>query len=237
MWRALSVFAGAALAVALLGAVSYARSMEPQLRRLPTIVRARLAREHSTWVPYAQIPSALVKATIATEDRSFWTNPGISFEGIARAALVDLEHRAFLQGASTLQQQIVRDLFLSPRKTITRKLRGVVLAIALTHDFPRETIFALYVNEVYYGNGAYGIARAAKSYFGTTPGGLTPAQCTLLAGLPQAPSYLDPLRNPKAAKARQVIVVDSMVAAGYLTAPEAQAILRAPWHLVPPTAA
>lgn len=237
VWRALSLLAAAALTAALVGAVSYAHSMEPQLRSLPSIVRTRLEREHSVWIPYNRVPPALVDATIATEDRDFWTNPGISFEGIARAALVDIEHGAFLQGASTLQQQIIRDIFLSPKKTISRKLRGIVLSIALTRDFPRKTIFALYVNEVYYGNGAYGIARAARSYFGESPQALTPAQCTLLAGLPQAPSYLDPLRHPKAAKARQTIVVDSMVAVGYLTAPQAQAILRAPWHLVRPRAA
>ena len=237
IWRLLALAAALACAAAVVGAVSYARSMQPSLRALPSIVRVRLAREHSTWVPFDKIPTMLVNATVATEDRSFWTNPGISFEGIVRAALVDLEHGAFLEGASTLQQQIVRDVFLSPRKTISRKVRGTILAVTLTRDFPRKTIFALYVNEVYYGNGAYGLAKAAESYFGTSPERLTPAQSTLLAGLPQAPSYLDPRRNPVAAKARQTIVLESMVAAGYLTPRQARTILHAPWDLTPPKAA
>lgn len=231
-WRIALALVGLAVVVLGATAVSYGISMQPRLLALPRIVRTRLAREGSVWVPYDRIPPLLVEATVATEDRDFWTNPGISFEGIARAALVDLEHGAFLQGGSTLQQQIVRDLFLSPKKTISRKLRGTVLALWLTRDFPRTTIFALYVNEVYYGHGAYGLAKAARTYFGVAPSALTPAQCTLLAGLPQAPSYLDPLRNPRAAKARQAIVVESMVEAGYLTPHQAAAILRAPWHLV-----
>lgn len=231
-WRVLALAAGTAGAVVLVVAVSYARSMQPKLLALPSIVRTRLAQEHSVWVPFNHMPKMLVDATVATEDRSFWTNPGISFEGIARAAAVDLQHGAFLQGASTLQQQIVRDLFLSPKKTITRKLRGIVLAVTLTRDFPRPTLFALYVNEVYYGNGAYGLARAAQVYFGKSPRALTSAQSTLLAGLPQAPSYLDPLRHPKAAKSRQEIVVESLVEAGYISSSTARDILAAPWHLV-----
>ena len=230
-WRRAAALAAAAIAAFLAWAAVYAVSMQPRLMTVPALVRARLARSGGTWVPYDRIPPFLVQAVIATEDRSFWTNPGISFEGTARAALVDLERGAFVQGGSTLQQQIVRDLFLTPRKTIGRKIRGTVLSVLLTLDFPRPEIMAFYVNEVYLGYGAYGLESAARTYFGRPPSALTAAQCALLAGLPQAPSAYDPLVHRTAAKARQAVVLGSMVQAGYLSAARARALLRAPLGL------
>lgn len=221
-----------ALGVAIAGG-GYAVAMQPRVASLPALVRSRLRRQGAgPFVPYRRLPPFLVEALVATEDRSFWTNPGISFEGIARAALVDLAHGAFVQGASTLQQQVARDMFLTPRKTLVRKLESVVLALIMTWDFPRREIVALYLNEVYLGQGAYGIARAARTYFGVAPSALTPAQCALLAGLPQAPSTYDPLVDLADAKARQATVLQSMAAAGYISAARARALERAPLHLV-----
>ncbi len=232
-WRALGGLVVAAAVVAVLAAAAYGAVMQPRVAALPVLVRARLAHYHGgPYVPYAGLPPFLVDALVATEDRSFWTNPGISFEGIARAALVDLERGAFVQGASTIQQQVARDMFLTPKKTIVRKLKGVVLAVIMTLDFPRTEIIALYLNEVYLGHGAYGIASAARSYFGVPPAALTPAQCALIAGLPQAPSLYDPLADLSDAKGRQAAVLESMVSAGYITAAQAHALGRAPLHLV-----
>jgi penicillin-binding protein 1A len=231
--RAVGLVALAAAVAGLTWAVSYAIVMQPHVDALPTLVRARLKTHGGgAYVPYGRLPPFLVDALVATEDRTFWTNAGLSFEGIARAAVVDIEHGAFVQGASTIQQQVVRDMFLSARKTLPRKLQGSVLAVLMTLDFPRREILSLYFNEVYLGQGAYGIARAARTYFGKSPSALTPAQCAVLAGLPQAPSYDDPLTNYAAAKARQAIVLESMVATGYITAARARALARAPLGLV-----
>lgn len=223
---------GAVLALGL-GAAAYAVVMQPTVLKLPSLVRARLrANGGGAYVPYDRIPPFLVNALVATEDRSFWTNPGLSFEGIARAALVDLEHHALLEGGSTLQQQIARDMFLTPRKTFQRKFKGTVLAILMTRDFPRRELVALYLNEVYLGQGAYGLDRAAHTYFGVPPSRLDDAQCALLAGLPQAPSLYDPFTGYGDAKERQGAVLQSMVSAGYITARQAAALERAPLHLV-----
>lgn len=230
-WRAPVALAAAATVAFLAWATVYAISMQPRILAVPALARARVAQSAGTWVPYDRIPRFLVHALVATEDRSFWTNPGVSFEGTARAVVVDIEQRAFVQGGSTLQQQIVRDLFLTPRKTLWRKLRGSVLSVLLTLDFPRSEIMAFYWNEVYLGAGSYGLASAARVYFGRAPSALTPAQCALLAGLPQAPSAYDPLVHLAAAKARQAVVLDSMMQAGYLSAAQARALSRAPLEL------
>lgn len=232
MRAALWLVAVVAVSAMVAGGV-YAATMQPRLAALPSLVHTRLRTQGGgPYVPYAELPPFLVDALVATEDRSFWTNPGISFEGVARAAVVDISHGAFLQGASTLQQQLVRDMFLTPRKTLVRKAEGTLLALVATAEYPRTELLALYLNEVYLGQGAYGVASAARIYFGETVAQLTPAQCALLAGLPQAPSAYDPISHYAAAKARQNEVLASMVAAGYIEAARARSLYASPLHLV-----
>ena len=209
----------------------YACIRLPDLRALPAKVHEELQMHHSRWVPVQGVAPSLVTALLATEDRSFWTNIGVSFEGIARSVLVDLASGQFVEGGSTITQQLVRDQLLTDRKTIPRKLEEMVLAIALTQLDPKREILALYLNQVYLGHGAYGIFSASETYFGRTPAQLTLAQSTLLAGLPQAPSYYDPLANPKAAAQRQAQVVAAMEAAGDLTPAQGQQVLKTPWGL------
>jgi membrane peptidoglycan carboxypeptidase len=217
------------------GGFDWAEAHEaPRLASLPARVRAELAAHGSAYVPLRRISPWLIEAVVATEDRSFWTNIGVSFEGIARSVVVDLVTGRFEEGGSTITQQLVRDMLLTQAKTIRRKLEEMLLAVFLTRRMPKAEILELYLNEVYFGHGAYGVAAAARIYFGTTPDRLTPAQATLLAGLPQAPSLLDPFLHPKLAKARQWAVLSSMVATGELTAAGAAAIYREPWHLRPP---
>ena len=220
-----------AVVAALAAGGTYAYLRLPALRALPQRVRSQLQAHGSRWVPLRGVAPSLVKALLATEDRTFWTNPGVSFEGIARSVLVDLASGQFVEGGSTLTQQLVRDELLTQAKTIPRKLEEMVLAIALTRLDPKREILALYLNEVYLGHGAYGILAASETYFGRTPAELTLAQSTLLAGLPQAPSYYDPLIDPKAAAARQEQVVAAMEQAGDLTPSQGRAVLKAPWGL------
>jgi len=220
-----------AAAAALAAGAAYAYVRLPDLRALPQMVRQQLQAHHSRWVPVQAVAPSFIRALLATEDATFWTNPGVSFEGIARSVLVDIASGRFVEGGSTLTQQLVRDELLGLQKTVPRKLEEMVLAIALTRLDPKREILALYLNEVYLGHGAYGIYAASEAYFGRTPAELTPAQGTLLAGLPAAPSYYDPIANPEGAKERQVQVVAAMEHAGVLTAQQGRAILKAPWGL------
>ncbi len=226
----LFTLAFAAVAVLAAGG-SYAYLRLKDLRALPGEVRQELRAHHSRWVPLRDVAPSLVTALLATEDRTFWTNPGVSFEGIARSVLVDLASGRFVEGGSTLTQQLVRDQLLNDRKTVPRKLEEMVLAIALTRLDRKREILALYLNQVYLGHGAYGIFAASETYFGETPAELTLAQSTLLAGLPQAPSYYDPLANPQAAAQRQAQVVAAMEQAGALSKAQGRLVLKAPWGL------
>ncbi|HLF27585.1 MAG TPA: PBP1A family penicillin-binding protein [Anaerolineae bacterium] len=179
-----------------------------------------------TPVPLDAIPPYCRQATIATEDANFYTNPGVDFVGIVRAVWINLEGGETLSGGSTITQQLARNLLLSPeersQRTLTRKLRESILAWRMAGQFGKDDILALYLNEVYYGNLAYGIEAAAQAYFGAPVGQLDLAQCALLAGLPQAPATYDPLANLPAAKERQAVVLDLMVKAGYIEAEQAE---------------
>lgn len=191
----------------------------------------RIASAHGGYTPLDRIPKFLQLAVIATEDRSFYQNSGIDFEGIARAFLVDAMYMKPVQGASTITEQLVKDIFLSDHKTITRKLKQVALAVMISKSMSKNEVLSLYLNEVYLGNGAYGVGQAAERYFGRSISQLTPAQCAVLAGLPQAPSAYDPLTHYHMAKERQWEVLQSMVSAHYISPSTATAIAKASLYL------
>lgn len=199
--------------------------------RLPSIVRSYVARHHGQWVTLGQVSPWLPKALVATEDRTFYTNLGISVRGIARSLWVDLATGRFTEGGSTLTQQLVRDQLLGFQKTVRRKLSEALLALAVTAVYPKSEILTLYVNEVYLGQGAYGVGRASQIYFGERASRLSLGQAALLAGLPQAPSYLDPFVHLNAARRRQWEVLQSMVATETITERQAQQAYRAPLGL------
>lgn len=178
-------------------------------------------------LPLERIPRAVIEATIATEDRNFYATPGIDLEGMFRALWINLQGGEIRAGGSTITQQVVRNLLLDPQqraeRTLRRKLREMALAVQLSARLSHDDILALYLNQTYYGNLAYGIQAAAMAYFDKDAGDLTLAEAAMLAGLPQSPAKYDPLTNPTAAKNRQRVVLNLMAAAGYLT--EAQADL------------
>lgn len=210
---------------------AYALYRLPDLRNLKAQVVAIDRQEGVPYVPLQAIAPMLPKALIATEDRTFYTNIGVSFEGIARSLLVDLATGRFTEGGSTITQQLVRDRLLTQSKTIPRKIEEMILSIALTQVTRKASILEMYLNQVYLGDGASGVYAASERYFGRTPAELSPAQCTLLAGLPQAPSLYNPLVNPALARQRQREVLASMVAAKVITSARAQQLLAQPWRL------
>jgi len=174
-------------------------------------------------VPLKAISPYLIAATIATEDANFYQHPGFDPMGIARVFWQAAHNQRFVSGGSTITQQLVKNVLLSPERTWQRKLKEIVLAIEINRRYKKETILEIYLNQIYYGNHAYGIESAAETYFGKKAADLTLAEAALLAGLPQAPSYYDPYTNPQRAKARQETVLDLMVRHGYLTQKEADA--------------
>jgi 1A family penicillin-binding protein len=179
-----------------------------------------------TPLPLDEIPLYLRQATIATEDANFYTNPGVDLRAILRALVINLRGGEVIAGGSTITQQLARNLLLSPeervQRTLTRKLRESILAWRLARTYSKDEILALYLNESYYGNLAYGVEAAAQAYFGKSVSELDLAECALLAGLPQSPATYNPLQNPKAAKERQAVVLDLMVKNGYISEDEAR---------------
>ncbi|HJW66989.1 MAG TPA: biosynthetic peptidoglycan transglycosylase, partial [Gaiellaceae bacterium] len=140
------------------------------------------------------------KATVAIEDHRFYEHGGVDYEGIARAAWKDLRAGQVVQGGSTITQQLVRNLYISKERTLKRKLKEACLAIRLSRARSKDWILGQYMNQVYYGNHAYGIEAAAQTYFSKDARELNLAESALLAGLPQAPSVYDPLHRPAAAR-------------------------------------
>lgn len=163
-----------------------------------------------------QIPKNLINALVATEDRRFWQHSGVDFLGLARAAvqLVTTGHKT--QGGSTITMQVARNFFLTRKKTYIRKLREILLALKMGRELSKDKVLELYLNKVYFGQRAYGVAAAAQIYYGAQLQDLSLAQMAMLAGLPQAPSAINPLSNPTAAKARRQHVLTRMLEQHYI---------------------
>jgi len=183
-----------------------------------------LSDERRDLISIDAVPKRMQDATIAIEDKTFWTNPGVDVGGIIRAIQVNSASGRITQGGSTITQQLIKTRLLGDDPTFTRKIKEAILAVEATRTFSKSQILEMYFNQIYYGNQAYGLKAAAATYFGVTDlNQLTLGQMALLAGLPQAPSDYDPIQNMEGAKARRALVLDAMVDNGYATAAEAEA--------------
>ena len=178
------------------------------------------ADRNRTPVAQSQISPWLPKATVAIEDRRFYSHGGIDPVGILRAIVADIKARRFAQGGSTITQELVRNLYLSRQRTLQRKVVEVCLAIKLARQWSKDRILTAYENEVYYGNHAYGIEAAAETYFSERARDLTLGQAAMLAGLPQAPSIYDPFVRPQDALDRRDQVLHAMLANDDITLTE-----------------
>jgi penicillin-binding protein 1A len=168
-------------------------------------------------VSLPKVSPALRKAIVDTEDRRFYDNNGIDYIGILRALRSDVTSGQFAQGASTIEQQLVRNLYLDPQQSLGRKVREGCLAVQLDRRWSKDRILTAYLNDIYFGHQAYGIEAAARTYFGVHAKNLSLEQAALLAGLPQAPSAYDPISRPGAARTRRAEVLKAMVQAGDLS--------------------
>jgi len=181
------------------------------------VVLANIFEENREIVPITDIPDDLQHATVAIEDSRFYNHVGIDVRGIGRALMENLRTGHISQGGSTLTQQLARNVYLTREKKLSRKLQEIILALKIERNFSKEQILELYLNQVYYGSGAYGVQTAANVYFGKNVKDLTLAECALIAGLPQKPSVFNPHENLEAAVARRDVVLARMEELGYIT--------------------
>nr|WP_238786497.1 PBP1A family penicillin-binding protein [Gilliamella sp. ESL0250] len=181
-----------------------------------------------TPLKYDEIPPMVVNAVIATEDARFHEHFGIDPIGIVRAMYIGLKHKGFSQGGSTITQQVAKNFFLTPEKSISRKAKEIILAIRMEKELSKEEIMALYLNMINFGSRAYGVAAASYTFFGKTPDQLTIDEAALLAGLPNAPSAYNPISHPDRALTRRNWVLGRMLDQSYITQAEYNEAIKKP---------
>jgi len=190
--------------------------------------------ERRIFVPLAHVPQALRDAIIATEDKRFYYHWGIDPIGIARAIAQNYRRGRIVEGGSTITQQLTKVLFLTPDKSLERKLKEAVLALELERRYTKDRILEMYLNQVYFGHGAYGVEAAARTYFGKSVSELNVREAALIAGLPRAPTTYSPFEHGDAAKRRRAVVLRRMVEYGAIEEAEAKRLTRADLGLIPP---
>ena len=234
MWKALLL--GFLVSLLLTGGVGYSlyqrvESSLPAIRRIedykPLLItevfdrkKVKIAewfRERRRLVPVDQIPKHVIQAFLAAEDGEFYHHKGVNWLSVLRATWANIKAGNKVQGASTITQQLVKTLFLSPEKTFERKFKEILLAQKLEENLSKDEILYLYLNQIFFGQNSYGIAMAAETYFRKPVHDLTIAEAALLAGLPKAPTKFNPLKNPQRAKERQVYVLRRMTELGFIS--------------------
>jgi len=195
------------------------------------LIRTVFFVENRIYVPLSQIPKNFIDALIASEDARFFEHKGVDLKAMFRALYVNWKEGKVVEGGSTLTQQLARELFLSKRVTIERKLKEIILALRLEKVYSKEEILEYYINQVYFGSGAYGVEAAARKYFGKHAKDLTLPESAMLVGVLPAPSEYSPRVNWEAAKGRQKLVLMKMVREGYITEEEMEEAVSTPIKL------
>lgn len=178
-----------------------------------------------SYTPLADLPEIYLDAVVAVEDHRFEQHCGIDIIAIARAAWNNIKSWSLREGGSTITQQLAKNLYFTQEKVLTRKAAEAFMAWAIEKQYTKDEILELYVNSIYFGSGYYNVRQASEGYFGKAPAQMTPYECTLLAGVPNAPSAYDPAQNPGLARQRQKKVVEQMVERGCLSAAQAREAL------------
>lgn len=195
------------------------------------VVIAELFNERRTLIPLGKIPVDLQNAVIATEDTRFFKHWGISLRDTLRASITNLLYRRVVQGGSSITQQLARVLFLNREKTFDRKIKEALLALQIENKYTKEEILEMYLNQIYFGHGAYGVESASQTYFSKHAADLNLAECALLAGLIRSPENYSPLNHPEAAKERFEWVISRMRKMGYITRLEEKQALDTPYRV------
>jgi penicillin-binding protein 1A len=186
------------------------------------------SRERRTLIQYKDIPKDAVNAFIAAEDEEFFKHHGINLQALVRAAIANMRAGKNVQGGSTITQQVAKTLMLSSEKTLSRKIKDILLALQMEENLNKEQILYLYLNQIYFGQSAYGLEVAAQTYFKKPAKNLTLPEAAMLAGLPKAPSEFSPVKNPSRAKERQIYVLHRMADSGFITREQAEKAIQEP---------
>ncbi len=193
----------------------------------------RIFRENRLEVPLHKIPDFMKKAIINTEDNRFYEHSGIDLKAIARAFWVDIKGGGYIEGGSTITQQLARNVMLSHKKAFTRKVQEAFLAISIERNYTKDEILERYLNQIYFGHGSYGVESASRFFFGKSVTDLEPHQLALLAGLPKNPNGYSPYTRPKEALQRRATVLEQMAKYGSITPEEANLYNQKPLDIVP----
>ncbi|MBE0426244.1 MAG: PBP1A family penicillin-binding protein [Nitrospirae bacterium] len=195
------------------------------------VLIGELKAEKGIFVPVDKIPEHMINAVISVEDSRFWKHKGIDYLAIARALIKDVISGVLKEGGSTITQQLTKVMFLTPEKTLKRKLREAALAIKIEKNLSKKEILELYLNKIYFGHGAYGVEMASRTYFGKSAKDITLPEAALITGLIKAPSTYSPYNDLSRAKGRQQIVLSRMEEEGYITKSEKENALKQPVYL------
>ena len=183
-------------------------------------------REKDNYTKIEDVPQIYIDAVISVEDHRFYKHSGIDLIAIGRATINDIKEWDFVEGGSTITQQLAKNIYFTQEKQITRKIAEVFMAFDIEKNYEKDEILELYLNTSYYGDGYYTIKEACNGYFNKELSEMTDYECILLAGIPNAPSIYAPTNNPELAKQRQKQVIDKMIKYKYLTQDEADEILK-----------
>ena len=194
------------------------------------------AEENRVPVSIRQIPKDLQNAFVAVEDNRFYDHIGVDPKGILRAVVSNITSNEVAEGGSTITQQLAKNAYLTQERTMKRKIQEVFLALRLEQQYTKQEILELYLNQIYFGQGAYGVQAAAKTYFGKDVSELDTNECAVLAGIPKSPNYYSPLNSMEAAQKRKATVLDQMVKYGYMNAMTANSLKKEPLKLAKPHA-
>lgn len=194
-------------------------------------VIGKLFEENRIVVPFSQMPQQLQQAMVAVEDERFYQHFGIDIFSIVRAMWHNIKAGAIIEGGSTITQQLVKNAMLTQEQTWSRKIKDIILALILERRYSKQEILEAYLNQIYFGEGVYGVEAAAQQYFGKHAKDLTLSECAMLAGLPRNPEYYSPYAHPQEAKGRRNLVLNKMAEQKYITRQQAEAASQEPVSL------
>lgn len=186
--------------------------------------KVALIQGKENYAEFEDLPETYVNAVLAVEDHRFYSHSGVDYIAVVRAVVNDVKAGAFVEGGSTITQQLAKNLYFSQDKELTRKAAEVFLAFDLEKNYTKQEILELYVNTIYFGDGYYTVEEASEGYFGKKPAAMTEYESTLLAGIPNAPSKYAPTKSQELAEKRQRQVLRRMEACGYFSEEEAETV-------------
>ena len=196
------------------------------VEKTPMNVLVTEISDDENYVEFKDLPEIYVNAVVSVEDKDFWDHKGLNIKSIGRAIVRDIQAKSFVEGGSSITQQLMKNEYFNQEKRLERKVADMFAAVEFEKNYSKEDIFAYYANTIYFGSGYYGIYDAAMGYFGKAPWELSDYECIMLAGLPNAPSVYSPNENPDLAEERMNQVIGEMVEDGELTKEQADQLIN-----------